>query len=228
MAPANNSLFNLEIKPKDPPIFYGRAAEDVSTWISKVSDFFYLTGATERQQVAYAVTLLQEAAADWWVTLLRENYGERPARFPGIRCSAGKTFWKFYTSGSSQGRFTRHTARAVRRTSEPFPLGLKDCWASFPHGIKIGQKPSSSGDCIHASRNWSPYPVQPIWRKPFGRRKRWKWPEIWQQEVKHCKRAQASSVAEEDSKGAEADSMQYRVTQESMQYRMHLKCRIKQ
>ena len=51
-------IFNLDIKPKDPPIFYGRGTEDVSTWISKVSDFFYLTGATDRQQVAYAATLL--------------------------------------------------------------------------------------------------------------------------------------------------------------------------
>ena len=92
VAPANNSLFNLEIKPKDPPIFYGRAAEDVSTWISKVSDFFYLTGATERQQVAYAATLLQEAAADWWVTLLRENYGERPADFQEFAVRLEKRF----------------------------------------------------------------------------------------------------------------------------------------
>ena len=77
----NTALFKLEIKPKDPPMFYGRAAEDVLTWISKVSDFFYLTGAMDRQQVAYAATLLEEAATDWWVTLLRENYGERPANF---------------------------------------------------------------------------------------------------------------------------------------------------
>ena len=44
----SGATFNLEIKPKDPPMFYSRATEDVSTWISKVSDFFYLTGATER------------------------------------------------------------------------------------------------------------------------------------------------------------------------------------
>ena len=92
VAPANHSLFNLEIKPKDPPIFYGRASEDVSTWISKVSDFFYLTGATERQQVANAATLLQEAAADWWVTLLRENYGERPADFQEFAVRLEKRF----------------------------------------------------------------------------------------------------------------------------------------
>ena len=88
----DDALFKLEIKPKDPPIFYGRAAEDVSTWISKVSDFFYLTGATERQQVAYAATLLQEAAADWWVTLLRENYGERPADFQEFAVRLEKRF----------------------------------------------------------------------------------------------------------------------------------------
>ena len=54
----NISMFKLEIKSKDPPMFYGRAAEDVSTCISKVSDFFYLTGATDCQQVAYVATLL--------------------------------------------------------------------------------------------------------------------------------------------------------------------------
>ena len=88
----NTALFKLEIKPKDPPMFYGRAAEDVSTWISKVSDFFYLTGATDRQQVAYTATLLQEAAADWWVTLLRENYGERPADFQEFAVRLEKRF----------------------------------------------------------------------------------------------------------------------------------------
>ena len=52
------STFNLGIKPKDPPVFHGWANEDVSTWVAKVSDFFYLTEATPRQQVAYATTLL--------------------------------------------------------------------------------------------------------------------------------------------------------------------------
>ena len=60
----NTALFKLEIKPKDPPMFYGRAAKDVSTWISKASDFFYLIGAMDCQQVGYVATLLQEAAAD--------------------------------------------------------------------------------------------------------------------------------------------------------------------
>ena len=30
------TTFNLGIKPKDPPVFYGRANEDVSTWVAKL------------------------------------------------------------------------------------------------------------------------------------------------------------------------------------------------
>ena len=56
--PQGATTFNLGIKPKDPPVFHGWANEDVSTWVAKVSDFFYLTEATPRQQVAYAATLL--------------------------------------------------------------------------------------------------------------------------------------------------------------------------
>ena len=47
----------------------------------KASDFFYLIEATPHQQVAYAATLLQEAATDWWVALLREHYGLHPEDF---------------------------------------------------------------------------------------------------------------------------------------------------
>ena len=75
---SGSSTFNIGIKPKDPPFFHGRATEDVDTWIAKVGDFLYLTEANPRQQVAYAATLLLEAAADWWVALLRERSGRRP------------------------------------------------------------------------------------------------------------------------------------------------------
>ena len=56
--PQGATTFNLGIKPKDPPVFHGWANEDVSTWVAKVSDFFYLTEATPCQQVAYTATLL--------------------------------------------------------------------------------------------------------------------------------------------------------------------------
>ena len=40
-----------------------------------------VSNTNPRQQVAYAATLLQEAAADWWVALLRERSGRRPEDF---------------------------------------------------------------------------------------------------------------------------------------------------
>ena len=70
-----NPTFQLGIKPKDPPVFHGRANEDVMTWLSKLQDFLYLTEANPHQQVAYTATFLQEAAADWWIALLKERHG---------------------------------------------------------------------------------------------------------------------------------------------------------
>ena len=58
-----SATFNVTIKPRDPPAFHGRATDDVITWLSKVEDFFYLTGATPQQQVAHIATLLLDAAA---------------------------------------------------------------------------------------------------------------------------------------------------------------------
>ena len=88
----SGSTFNIDIKPKEPPIFYGRAAEDIDTWLSKVADFIYLTEANERQQVAYMATLLQEAAADWWTALLKERHGVRPADFVEMSVLLQKRF----------------------------------------------------------------------------------------------------------------------------------------
>ena len=48
--------------------------------------------ATPPQQVAYAATLLQEAAADWWVALLREHYGLRPDDFQEFAVLLEKRF----------------------------------------------------------------------------------------------------------------------------------------
>ena len=47
--PQGALTFNLGIKPKDPPVFHGWANEDVSTWVAKVSNFFYLIEAPPRQ-----------------------------------------------------------------------------------------------------------------------------------------------------------------------------------
>ena len=53
MMPSQSATFNIGIKPKEPPVFSGKAKEDVDTWLAKVGDFIYLTEANDRQQVAY-------------------------------------------------------------------------------------------------------------------------------------------------------------------------------
>ena len=73
--------FTVQVKPKDPPVFRGWAEDDVTTWTAKVQDFYYLTDASDVQQVAYAATLLQDAASDWWYSLLKTRGGIRPRNF---------------------------------------------------------------------------------------------------------------------------------------------------
>ena len=77
----SGQAFTVQVKPKDPPVFRGRAEDDVTTWTAKVQDFYYLTDASDVQQVAYAATLLQDAASDWWHSLLKTRGGMRPRNF---------------------------------------------------------------------------------------------------------------------------------------------------
>ena len=87
-----SAVFKMDIKPKEPPVFRGTAAEDVDTWLAKVEDFIYLTEANTRQQVAYMATLLQDAAGDWWTALLKERHGSRPADYAEMSALLRKRF----------------------------------------------------------------------------------------------------------------------------------------
>ena len=84
--------FTVQVKPKDPPVFRGRAEDDVTTWTAKVQDFYYLTDASDVQQVAYAATLLQDAASDWWHSLLKTRGGMRPRNFVEFADLLGQRF----------------------------------------------------------------------------------------------------------------------------------------
>ena len=92
MMPTSSSLFKMDIKPKEPPIFRGTANEDVDSWLAKIEDFMYLTEANARQQVAYMAILLQDAAGDWWTSLLKEWRGSRPADYAEMSALLQKRF----------------------------------------------------------------------------------------------------------------------------------------
>ena len=54
----------VQWRPKEPLMFFGRAPEDVNTWVSIVSNYFGFMSGTPQQEVAYAATLLSDAPHD--------------------------------------------------------------------------------------------------------------------------------------------------------------------
>ena len=63
----------MQWKPKEPPCFYGRGTEDVHTWTSLVHHYLTFMGGSDAQQVAYSVTLLRDAAHEWYMGYERRH-----------------------------------------------------------------------------------------------------------------------------------------------------------
>ena len=89
---SSGQAFTFQVKSKDPPMFRGRVEEDVATWTAKVQDFLYLADISDVQQVAYAATLLQDAASNWWHSLLKTRGGMRPRNFVEFAELLGRRF----------------------------------------------------------------------------------------------------------------------------------------
>ena len=69
---------NVQWRPKEPPVFCGKSTEDAHTWVSVVSNDFIFMNGTPHQEVAYAITLLREAADDWWQSYLNRRRNVLP------------------------------------------------------------------------------------------------------------------------------------------------------
>jgi hypothetical protein len=61
-----SSLFNVSIKPREPPPFSGERGQDVVTWLHQVDDYLEFVQPGERQAVAYIILLLNGNARTWW------------------------------------------------------------------------------------------------------------------------------------------------------------------
>ena len=59
-------MFQVVLKPREPKIFAGRVDEDVDLWLSMVHGYLYAVAAPVPQQVAFTVTMLQDAAREWY------------------------------------------------------------------------------------------------------------------------------------------------------------------
>ena len=61
---------NVQLPPKEAPVLCGKSTEDAHTWVSVMSNYFVFMNGTPHQEVAYAITLVREAAHDWWQSYL--------------------------------------------------------------------------------------------------------------------------------------------------------------
>ena len=64
--PAQASLFNVSIKPREPPAFTRDKGQDVVAWLHQVDDYLEFVQLDERQAVAYIILLLHGNARVWW------------------------------------------------------------------------------------------------------------------------------------------------------------------
>ena len=54
-------MFQLALKPRDPPVFAGTDRDDVETWFNQVCTHLRLLGGSTDQQIAYVMTLFTRA-----------------------------------------------------------------------------------------------------------------------------------------------------------------------
>ena len=59
-------------------MFCGKSTKDAHTWVSVVNNYFVFMNGTRHQEVAYAITLLREAAHGWWQSYLSRRQNVLP------------------------------------------------------------------------------------------------------------------------------------------------------
>ena len=74
----HESLFNVSIKPPEPPAFTGDRDQDIVSWLTMVKDYLALVQPSEQQAVSYVILRLQKNARCWWEAELASRGGHRP------------------------------------------------------------------------------------------------------------------------------------------------------
>ena len=71
-------MFNVSIKPCEPPRFTGERGQDVVAWLHQVDDYLEFVQPDERQAVAYIMLLLKDNVRLWWEAELVARGYRRP------------------------------------------------------------------------------------------------------------------------------------------------------
>ena len=78
-------MFNVSIRPREPPAFTGAKGQDITEWLRQVDDYFALVQHREDQAVAYIILLLQGNARCWWDAECISRGGHRPATLAELK-----------------------------------------------------------------------------------------------------------------------------------------------
>ena len=68
---SSGAIFQVTMKPQEPPIYPGKVSEDIYLWLQTVRAYFHAVAAPEEQKVGYTLTMLQDAAPEWWMQWVR-------------------------------------------------------------------------------------------------------------------------------------------------------------
>ena len=86
------SAFQVVMKPREPPTFAGKVSEDIELWLYTVRAYFRTVAAPEEQKVGYTLTMLQDAAREWWTQWVRQRGGIEPATFEELAAALTTRF----------------------------------------------------------------------------------------------------------------------------------------
>ena len=137
--PPLNTFATAQWRPKEPPCFFGRSTEDVHTWTSLVRHYLTFMAGSDAQQVAYTVTLLREAAHEWYTGHEKKNRGP-PRDWAQLSTALLERFGSNIRSQEAQSQLMSISQgqRAVREYASQFEtlLGRLD---SYDEGLMLNQ-----------------------------------------------------------------------------------------
>ena len=121
-------------------------------------------------------TLLQDAASDWWHSLLTDPRGScDPRNFVEFADLLGQRLWEQYACRPSSRGAQRTSGKDSLRQSGPIRPALRHCWANYPAGKTTGRNPSFCGDCMEEWPSWSRFHPRRHCMLQFAKRSRSKW-----------------------------------------------------
>ena len=137
--PPHTTFATAQWRPKEPPCFFGRSAEDVHTWTSLVRHYLAFMAGSDAQQVAHTVTLLREAAHEWYTRYERRNRGP-PRDWAQLSTALLERFGSNIRSQEAQSQLMSISQgqRAVREYASQFET-LLDRLDSFDERLMLNQ-----------------------------------------------------------------------------------------